>query len=613
MMNPIDEIVNNIKNWNDAYRLGNPLVSDAQYDHIIEQLYEIDPTNEVFFEIGHVIIDEARKASLPTTMASMDKYKSIDDLMKKWINKIGMSPTDELIISPKLDGISFCVVEEKKQGFTRGNGEVGQKSDEHLKIVGNNTLQNPIPNCITFGEVVMSKQVFIDKYSEDFANPRNLVAGLFNSDDASEPISDCNYIRYGLVSDGLPFETKKDKFDYLNKNQTVPINYLVVKIQDLTEEILLDLFKEWSIEYDIDGLILEVNNLTKQEQLGRERNMNPAWARAFKHPSFEMTAEAEILKIPYTISKQGYLKPVIHITPTKLDGATVRKITGNNARFIKRMGIGVGGKILVKRSGMVIPLVVAVLEKKEFVYPLIEGTEIGWNPSGAELMTLTVTDEQRFKQAVSFFEILQTDGFSEGTIKQLWDNGYNSIHKISLITQLELSNLPGFADRKSEIVFKAIKAALNNVPLSKLQHASGLFKQLGSKKLLLLEDFNEVPTIEEITKIEGFAEVSALAYLDAIQEFNEFIQTLPVTISKKIIIEKVGNDLDGKVFVFTGVRSKEMEEKIISRGGKIASGISKNSTHLIMKATGSGSSKENKAMDLGITILMLAELETLLA
>jgi len=612
-MNPIEELAANIRIWNKAYRIGNSIISDAQYDYAIEQLYELDPNNEVFFEIGHVIIDEARKANLPTVMASMDKYKTEEDLMKKWINKIGLIPTDEIIISPKLDGISFCVIEDKKEGFTRGDGTIGQKSNEHLSMVGNNTLTNPIPNCITFGEVVMAKQVFVDKYSEDFANPRNYVAGLFNSDDATDPLYDCDYIRYGLITDDKRFQTKEDKFIYLNENQSVKINYSVIKVQDLTEDLLINLFKEWSDVYDIDGLILEVNDLIKQEQLGRERNQNPAWARAFKHNSFEMTAEAGILDLQYTISKQGFLKPVIYITPTKLDGATVRKITGNNARFIKRMGIGVGGKILVKRSGMVIPLVVAVLERKEFIYPSINGVEIVWNASGAELMTLTITDDQRFKQAVSFFEILKADNFSEGTIRQLWDNDFNSIHKIANITQVELSKLPGFADKKSEIVFNSIKKSLNNVPLSKLQHASGLFKQLGSKKLLLLEDFIEIPKVSEIIQIEGFAEVSAHAYLEAINEFNEFIIGLPVTISKKTIIEKVSNDMDGMVFVFSGIRSNEMEDVIVSRGGKIASGISKNTTHLVMKAKGSGSSKENKAIDLGVVILTLDELQKLIA
>jgi DNA ligase (NAD+) len=148
--------------------------------------------------------------------------------------------------------------------------------------------------------------------------------------------------------------------------------------------------------------------------------------------------------------------------------------------------------------------------------------------------------------------------------------------------------------------------------LSKLQHATGIFKGLGSKKLVLLEDFKTKPTVDQVMSIEGFAEVSAKSYIDSYDIFFDFIKDLPVTITEKVEAVKVGTDLEGKSFVFTGVRRPDLESDIESRGGKIGSGVSKTTTHLVMKAIGSGSSKEKKAIDLGVEVITVEQLEKLL-
>jgi DNA ligase (NAD+) len=135
---------------------------------------------------------------------------------------------------------------------------------------------------------------------------------------------------------------------------------------------------------------------------------------------------------------------------------------------------------------------------------------------------------------------------------------------------------------------------------------------LGSKKLALLEHFIEKPTINQVMEIEGFAEISAKTYVDNFDNFKEFIKGLPITIEEKKEVVLAGTDLESNTFVFTGVRRKDLEELIQSRGGKIGSSVSKNTTHLVMKAKGSGSSKETKAISLGVEILTVEELEDLL-
>lgn len=605
----IEELVILLKKYNEAYRTGESLVSDAEYDLLVEQLEQLDPDNEFLHTVGLSVSDKERERKLPTIMASLNKVKTIEEL-QNWCRLKGISEDEIVILTPKYDGLSLCVEEEINQATTRGDGKLGQASDEHYKLINNHLSKNDYFK-ITYGEVVMSKKTFAEKYSKDFANPRNLVSGLLNNKKATESLKDTDYIKYGAVTKNEgEFDYKHQILNFLNSGQEVKVDFELKRISELTEDYLVELFKKWSINYEIDGIIVELDNLSLQNILGRERSGNPVWARAFKSSQFEQTAITKILGISWNISKQGYLKPILHIDPVKLDGVTVSNVTGNNARFVKEMGLGVGAVIKVVRSGMVIPLVKEVIESVEFEMPDIDN--IGWNENGVELITLTVTKEQRFKQLVSFFEILEVENASEGVFKQLWDAGYQTVKDILSLKPSDMENLEGFGKRKSEIVYKAIQSRMKDVELSKLQHATGIFNMLGSKKLALLEHFESKPTVEEVMNIEGFAEKSAQSYIDGYDKFNEFIKDLPITIVKKKKVEKTSSDLDGKTFCFTGVRRKDLEPIIESKGGKISSGVSKNLTYLVAKDPTSGSSKLTKAQNLGVILLSVEDLEEML-
>ena len=607
----IEQLKEQIVKANEAYRAGKPIISDSKYDQLVEELSLLSPNDELLTKVGHVVVDETRKSRLPIEMASMNKIKSMDDI-NDWCRLKGISKNEEVIITPKFDGLSLCVDEKTNEAWTRGDGEFGQKSDEHYKLIQNHLNLDEYSFIYTYGEVMIPKQVFIDKFSADFANPRNLVAGLLNSKTVSDSLKDCQYIKYGAFTN-KNFDTKEEIINELNVGQSSKVEYHICKISDLTEDLLIGLFQKFSTEYEIDGLIIEINDLTIQDHLGRETSSNnPVWARAFKHPSFEQSAETDVIGISWNISKQGLLKPILHISPVKLDGVTVSNVTGNNARFVKDLGLGVGAKVLVKRSGMVIPIIADVITPVEFIQPTIEGVEVDWNENGIELITLTETDDQRLKKIVAFFEILEADNVSEGVITQLWDAGYKTIKDILNLTTSDLEKIDRFGKRKAQIVYNSIQKSVSGVQLSKLQHATGIFKGLGSKKLVLLEDFTTKPTVDQVMTIEGFAEVSAKSYIESYDIFFDFIKDLPVTITEKVETVKVGTDLEGKSFVFTGVRRKDLEEVIESRGGKIGGSVSKTTTHLVMKVVGSGSSKEKKAIELGVEVITVEQLEKLL-
>ena len=607
----IEQLKQQIIKANDAYRLGQPIISDAKYDQLVEELSLLSPDDELLTKVGVEITDETRKGKLPIEMASMNKIKSMNDV-DDWSRLKGISKKEMVIITPKYDGLSLCVNEMTSEAWTRGDGEFGQKSSEHYSLIQNHLNLEEDSFRFTYGEVMIPKQVFIDKFSADFANPRNLVAGLLNSKTVSNSLKDCQYIKYGAVCNTI-FDTKQEVLNELNKGQKNKVQYYICELGDLSEGLLIELFHKFSTEFEIDGLIIELNDLSLQNKLGRETSSNnPVWARAFKHPSFEQSAETDVIGISWNISKQGLLKPILHITPVKLDGVTVSNVTGNNARFVKDLGLGIGAKVVVKRSGMVIPIIADVITTVEFVQPTIEGVEVDWNDAGIELITLTETDDQKLKKIVAFFEILEADNVSEGVITQLWEAGYKTIKDILTVTTSDLEKIDRFGKRKADIVYKSIQKSVSNVQLSKLQHATGIFKGLGSKKLVLLEDFKTKPTVDQVMSIEGLAEVSAKSYIDSYDIFFDFIKDLPVTIVEKVEAVKVGTDLEGKSFVFTGVRRTDLESDIESRGGKIGSGVSKTTTYLVMKAIGSGSSKEKKAIDLGVEVITVEQLEKLL-
>ena len=596
---------------NISYRLGNPIMSDTEYDALLEELEVLDPNNILLTKIGHDIVDDSRKEKIPIIMASMNKVKTLNEIILWMVNKHIPKDT-KLVLTPKYDGASLCVNEKNSKAWTRGNGIEGQRSDKHLEKTGHKSIVTDSEKLFTFGEVMMKRKTFIEKYSEEFSNPRNLVSGQLNHKTPNIILEDCFYIKYGIESELSSNQNKSDQLDWLNKYNQIKVPYKIVTYHELSEDYLKNLFDEWSEDFEIDGIIIEVDDHVLREQLGRETSSNnPCYARAYKG-SFEEVKESKVTNINWQISKKGLLKPVIQIETIVLDGVNVTNVTGNNARFMKEMGIGINSIVKVKRSGMVIPLIVSVEYSTGFEYPEIDGVQYDWNDNGVELVTTNITDQQKLRQLISFFEILEVENMGEGIVKQFFDNGFDTAEKILSMTKEDMMKMEKFGERKAQKVLKSIDDK-RNVTLSKLQHASGFFDNLGSKKLLLLENLENC-SVEHIKGIEGFSDISAENYLKGIVQYNEWVNKFDglLNISKTESKEPSSNGLENMTFVFTGVRRKDLNEIIESKGGSVANSISKNTTHLIMKQKGSGSSKEKKAVDLGQTIWEVEELENFL-
>ena len=644
---------------NRAYRFGNAIMPDKAYDTLADDIREtqdrlkvidnlqeklkvIDPGNELLefdpYNIKVEVSDNSRKEKLPVTMASMNKVKTIEEI-HHW-SKTKSIPKDTLVVlTPKYDGLSLCVDEESNYAWTRGNGEEGQRSDEHLKKIGAYPKKE---NIFSFGEVVMRKSTFESTYSKDvlgeddgFSNSRNLVAGKMNDKNAKDILSDCDYIRFGMVpKEGKETLSKVDQLDFLNEMNRVRILYIVKRFGDLNADDLYDLFQLWRREYEIDGIIIDINDPDIRRRLGRDTKNNPHFARAYKG-DFEEQKDTKITNITWSISKQGYLKPVIQVETVNLDGANVTNVTAINAKFVSYMGIAVGETVTIKRSGMVIPKIVAIdklpipdpkdeegIEEMKRLRERVDidlpthcpscGEILIWNESGVELMCANHDHcpDQIFQRVVAFFEILDVDNMGEGNIRAFFDAEYDSVEDILNMTQQDMENIERFGKRKAEIVFQSIHNKMKDVPLPKLQHATGFFENLGSKKLVLVEDIDD-PTFAALVEVDGYSEKSAGNYLIGLPKFKRFIENLPITIKEKA--EPSSDKFKEMSIVFSGFRNKEWEEAVADGGGKISSSVSRNTSLLVVKVKGEGSSKEEKAEKLGVEIWDVGKFEEVLS
>lgn len=610
-MSRIEELKSLITKYDNAYRRNEPLVPDSIYDDLVDELVVLVGEDDSFFndsvkgEIDEEI-SSSRRAKCPIILASMTKEKTVESLLK-WAKNTKIPLTTMMIILPKYDGNSVAKEEKSKKGYSKGRDKDSLLITEHLAYMNDISLDVPY----TYGEVILSREnaeKIKDNYNTN--NPLGML-GMFRRDEVSEDLKYVDFIRYGVV--GKDFATKKEMIDFLNSKQKVQVPYKLICLADITDEYLKnEVYPEFSSEYNIDGLIIEVDDRVLYDKLGRHKtSLNPNGARAYKG-GFEEIKEATILEITNSISKHGICYPVARITPVVLEQSNVEFVTLHNYLNVKELSIGISSIIKLKKSGNVIPFCCGVVKSTKFEYPIVEGG-VEWDENGVHLRTKVETDEQRKKKLFAFFNILGVENVSDKTFDLLYDSGYKTVKDVLMMSKADFLCLEGFAERKAEIVYQAINSKTKNVSLSKLQHSTSLFKSLGSRKLVLLEHFDTKPTKEEIMLIEGFSDILANNYLEAIDSFWEFIKDLPITYTKTKKVEIMENRLEGKTFCFSGFRDKNSEVRIAELGGTVVSSVSKKTNYLVLKEKNSGNSKETKAIELGVQILDPTDLEKLIA
>jgi len=606
----LDEKHRLLELWNQAYRTGEAMASDRDYDALLESLPTEDPLRQqIGFEIG-----DQRKTALPIAMYSMDKVKSIDEL-HKWMESKSIDADEDIIVTPKYDGLSFLVQPSTGKAYTRGNGTIGQRSDEHFKKLSeskNFCIPDSLGERHLIGEVIMSRAVFLAKYAEKYRNPRNLVAGLFNQKQPDAMLTDVDFIAYGI---GEELESKSTALQMIEQYNIVKLPHLKMPLQELDDLKLLELFECWNQAYEIDGLIVEIDNRERRLSLGREKNANPAYSRAWKGFSAQ-TAETTIVGITFQVSKDGRLAAVAQVKPVSLDGVTVSNVTLYNASMMVEKGWGLGAKVKIIRSGMVIPKIIETLSAIEPNLPTTCPschTAVVWNDNRVHLVCSNQSHCRSIltQAMVSFFKVMEIEEVGEKLVEQLYDAGYTTIAAIMKLTPNDFNALDRFAERKANLIYDSIHNKCKDVPLERVQHASGCFVGLGTKKLALVSHFRDKahqPTLEELLQIDGYSEISARAYLDGIDDFWNFLDALPISIAPQQKLDLSNAPMKDMRLCFTGFRDKGLETLVESCGGKIVSGINAKTTHLVAKDIEGHSSKLKKARELGLVVWTQADL-----
>lgn len=579
-------------------------LSDWQYDMLKETLVRRDPDYVV--PIGVKIRKNENRVELPYWLGSMDKYKPDDAIeLAKWLVS---NKSPEFIIEDKLDGVSCLLIMKngKIKLYTRGDGIVGADIS-YLAQYFDSIPKNLDETVNIRGELIMKEEIFNKKYGSDHANPRNLVAGRVGAKTIRQGLTDIDFIAYEIVGDGT-MKKPSEQLSLLDTMGFTTVRHEVVK--NFTVDSLMETtirFKETSL-YEIDGIIVQPN-------VPYERNVsgNPEYAFAFKMRLSGNLVEAEVVGVDWNVSKWGQLKPRVEIKPVKLGGVTITWASGFNAKFIVNNVIGTGSIIKITRSGDVIPYIVEVVKPSS--EPEMPEIPYKWNETGVDIYTDEYGDEMCVKLIAGFFAKIGVKHVGEKNVKKIFDSGFDSLLKIISMTNEDLMEVPGFGTRLAERTYNNIHNGLTNLSLPLVLGSSGVFGfGLGSKKITTLID--NIPDILEIYKsisksdllqrvllIDGFSDKSAQKIVDNVDWADKFITAMKhfATFKENII---VSDNMKGMKVVFTGFRDKKLEEDVVSRGGKIITSVSNNTSVLIVSSkAGNPSGKMKKALDLGVEVL----------
>jgi NAD-dependent DNA ligase len=544
----------------------------------------------------------------------MDKIKPEDvNVITRWVLK---NPADKYIIETKLDGISalFIFKNNEKKLYTRGDGIIGADISYLIEYI-NNIPNNLNSEIVVRGELIMKKRTFETKFSSNYANPRNMVAGRLGGKILREGIHDIDFIAYEIITEQEE-ESPSTQINRLNSMGFTTVRNQIISTVEIEELInSLFLFKETS-EYEIDGIIVQPD-----KEYIRNISGNPDYAFAFKMRFEENLKQTEVLEVEWNISNWGQLKPIVIIKPIQLGGVTNSKATGHNGKFIFDNNIGPGAIISITRSGDVIPYIVAVIQPA--TEPQMPDIPYKWDETRTNIFTETNGCEMCVKLLTSFFSSLGVKFVSESTIRKLHNNGYNNLFKILRATEDEISVIETFGKVSAKRIYNNIHNNLQNLSIPLVLGASGVFGfGLGKKRIeTLFKDIPDILTIyknisrdemiERVLNVEGFAEKTALKIVDNLIWADKLIFLLSEFATfENEIIENDNEFIFSKKFVMSGFRDKNLENEIVRKGGKIVSSVSKNTDFLIVKNLNETSSKIIKARELSIRVIEVEEFKT---
>lgn len=583
-----------------AYYNDDPFLTDNEYDIIQEFIESKYPSNKVIMEVGSSV--EKNKVHLPYPMGSMNKIKPDTNALYNWTEKYSGS----YVLSCKLDGVSGLYTTEGNEPklYTRGDGIIGQDISHlipHLRLP-------KTKGVVIRGEFILSKNVFDKKYKTTFANPRNMVAGIVNHKTINDSVKDLSFVAYELIK---PVFKPIDQMKYLETLDVERVLYIYEK--KLTNEFLSKALVEWREKYiyEIDGIIVTNDNIYEK------KHGNPDYSFAFKMVLSDQVAEAKVIDVIWTPSKDGYLKPRVQIEPIHLGGVRIEYATGFNGSFIYSNKVGVGSVIKLIRSGDVIPHIQnVVVPAKDAKMPSVP---YKWNLTHIDIMLEDIVSDEtvREKNITGFFRGIGVEGLSSGNVTRIIQTGFDTVHGIIKMSMDDFLTVEGFKEKTATKLYNGIREKLNEASLVTIMSASNIFgRGFSEKKLeLIMESYPEVLLSKQndaykimlISSIKGMASKSAESFVEKIPNFIHFmkeaglVEKLLQNVSQKKF--DTLHPLFDKTIVLTGFRDVDLQNKLKEIGAKLGTSVSKSTFVVLVKDKDEDTGKASDARKLGVPLM----------
>lgn len=624
------------------YTQDNPTVSDSQYDQLYRELVELEKQhpenilpNSPTHRVGGLVLEGFEKYQHEYPLYSLQDAFSKEELIAFDKRVKAEFPTAAYMAELKIDGLSVSLTYVNgvlQVGATRGDGNIGENITENLKRVHDIPLHLDQSLDITVrGECYLPKESFeainIEKRAngeQEFANPRNAAAGTLRQ--LNTGIVAKRKLATFLYQEASPTqkETQDDVLKELESygfsvNHHRLISSSMEKIWDFIQTIEKD---RVSLPYDIDGIVIKVNSLAMQEELGFTVKA-PRWAIAYKFPAEEK--EAEILSVDWTVGRTGVVTPTANLTPVQLAGTTVSRATLHNVDYIAEKDIRIGDTVVVYKAGDIIPAVLNVVMSKRnqqevMLIPKLCpscGSELVHFEGEVALRCINPLCPNQIKERLAHFasrDAMNITGFGPSLVEKLFDA--HLIADVADIYRLSIENLltlDGIKEKSATKIYHAIQSSKEN-SAEKLLFGLGI-RHVGSKaSRLLLEEFGNLRQLsqasqESIASIDGLGGVIAksLHTFFEKEEVDKLLEELTsYNVNFNYLGKRVSTDaqLLGLTVVLTGKLEKmtrnEAKEKLQNLGAKVTGSVSKK-TDLIVAGSDAGS-KLTKAQDLGITI-----------
>ena len=631
-----------LNKYNKAYYIdNNPIVSDVEYDTLYKELEQLEKDYPEFIQNNSPTKAVGAKETLSKTinheipMYSLDNSYSMKDIEEFYERLYKMFGKDiELTVECKMDGAALSVTYDNGrllQVVTRGDGKSGED-------ITNTAYISNLPKEISYkgklilrGEVFMPKEVFKElnrtrgEMGQNlFANPRNAAAGSLKLLDFKQAQSRMlEMFVYNLAYFDENISTHEEALNFC-REIGLPVNNIFFKCSNLNmvENALSEIENmRFSLPYDIDGAVIKVNNIDMQRQAGFTAKF-PRWAIAYKYKAQQVSTILE--DVIFQVGRTGAVTPVAVLHPVLISGSTVSRASLHNEDEIKRLNIMIGDTVFIEKGGEIIPKVVSVQQSlrsdnaKEIIMPSncpICNSPLEVIESDAKRRCVNPKCPALIQGSIIHFasrDAMDIKGLGEKVVEELFNahliNNYADIYELKAE---QLEDREGWGKVSAENLIEAVNES-KNIPFERVLFALGLRHVGIIAARLLAEHFKSMDrlmnaSINDLENVKGIGTETAVSILKSLKDenMNQIITRLKdYGLQMEYVQSNTGASLQGKSFLITGTLDKPRkyyEELILSNGGSLLSGVSKNLDFLI--AGEKAGSKLDKANKLGVKVI----------